>query len=763
MSTKFIKSKFWVEDIKEEMMAEVPISVVEPWQKDKELKYVGKPESRKDAYDKVSGTAEYTFDKSFSQIAVAKTLRSPYPNAVIKKIDVSEAIKNKNVLGILTPDNCKDNDWYSGTSKLLDKKVRYNGDEIACIVAETEQDAEEALRLIKIEYEILPHVTDLEKAKLDTAAKINDHELKPREYNRGNLEEGLKEADIIVEDKFSTSVAVHNPLEPHCSVVKWDGEKLLVFDSTQGIWAVRDTVASQLGIPASNVRVIKKYMGGGFGGKLECGKYTVMAALLSKKIGRPVKIVLDRKEMNQAVGNRPSSVQELKIGAKKDGSITAISHNAYGTAGAFPGSAGCSWPARSLYKCPNMKLVDTTYYINAGKDRPFRAPGHVQGTFAFESIIDEAAEKLGMDPIEFRVKNFTAVDPDWNGPYTSKLLREAYIAGADKIRWKENRKKAGFGGGIVKTGYGMASQIWWGGGAPPSYAILKLNWDGSAELVSGTQDIGTGTYTILAQIVAEVLEIPTRKINVVLGDTGVCPFGAMSGGSMTAPSVGPAARDAAEKMLSKLKSAAAAILELSEDKLEYSEGVFSSKDDRSKTADFSKLFGHFREGVLVTQGAREANPEGYAINTFGAQFAKVDVNTLTGKVCVKHVVAAHDIGRVLNRKTLNNQFHGGIMMGLGFALLEERVIDNYTGKLLTTNLLDYKLPTIIETPEIDVIIVSEEDNKVNNIGAKGIGEPAMIPTAGAIANAVYNAIGVRIKDLPITPDKVLNALASKNN
>ncbi|MEJ2637306.1 MAG: molybdopterin-dependent oxidoreductase, partial [Calditrichia bacterium] len=488
------------------------------------------------------------------------------------------------------------------------------------------------------------------------------------------------------------------------------------------------------------------------------GKYTVMAALLARQTGRPVRITLDRKEMNLAVGNRPDSLQKLKVGAKKDGTLTAMHHYSYGAAGAYPSGAGCSWPFRSVYQCPNVSVEEYSVFINAGKARPFRAPGHVQGTFGMDSIIDEMAEKIGMDPLEFRLKNYAEKDQVWGLPYTSKLLRQAYRQGAEAIGWHRRQNPAGSAKGPLKRGIGMASQIWWGGGGPPAYATLKLNRDGSVQVISGTQDIGTGTYTFIAQVAAEVLELPLEKIEVLLGDTAACPYGPSSGGSTTAPSISPAVRDAAEQMKAKLLSGGAAILEVPETQLQYSNGIISSVKDKSKSLEIGEVVRKMHERVLVVTGARSANPEGYLINSFGAQFAEVEVDTETGKVQVIKIVAAHDIGRTLNRKTLENQFHGGIMQGLSYALMEERVMDRYTGKVLTTNLHDYKIPTIMDTPEIEVIIVSEGDPMISNTGVKGIGEPAIIPTAAAIANAVKNAIGIRMKSLPMTPDKVLMAL-----
>ena len=762
MSTKVIKSKYFIEQEQAERVAEVSTDEIEQWPANEKLKVIGKPVIRKDAYDKVSGSATFTFDIDLPRMCYAKVIRSPHPHAKIENINSSKAEKLVGVLGIIHHKNIPEIKWYYGTSVLFDPEVRYQGDEIACVAAESEKIAEEAISLIEVEYEILPFVTDPTKSMQPDSPKVhswgNITGDNPELLERGDIEKGFQEADEIVEEKFETQVVVHNPAEPHCSVANWDGDKLTLWDSTQAIFGVRDAVAASLGISSSNVRVVKKFMGGGFGSKLEAGKHSVMAALLAKNIGRPVKISLDRKEQNLAVGNRPSSYQTLKIGAKKDGTLTAIKHVSYGAVGAYPGNASCGWPVATMYKCDNVYSEERSVLTNTGRSRPLRAPGHVQGFFALESIMDDLAEKIGMDPLEFRMKNDIDVDQVFNVPYTSKRLKEAYQKGAELIGWEKRNKIAGSGEGQIKKGIGMASQIWWGGGGPPAYATLKLNRDGSVNVFAGTQDLGTGTYTFIAQVAAEVLQIPIEKIEVTIGDTETCPYCNLSGGSLTAPSVSPAVRDAAEKMKSKLISGAAAILEVPEDQLIYLQAEIVSQTDSSKKLSISDVVRQMRETVLVTTGSRNANPEGYTINSFGAQFAEVEVNMLTGKVKVLKIVAAHDIGRTLNKKTLENQFHGGIIQGLGYALFEERLVDENTGKVLTTNLSTYKLPTIMEMPDIKIVIVSDNDPLISNTGVKGCGEPAIIPTAGAIANAVYNSIGVRMKSLPITPDKILNAL-----
>jgi len=763
MARKIKKSRFFFEENFIETIGEVSQNKYKPLKNNEKLKYLGKKISRIDGYDKASGTAVFTFDIDLPGITYAKTLRSPYANAKIKNIDDSKARKLKGVYEIIHYKNAPKIKWYYGSSFLFDQHVRYEGDEVACVVADSEELAEKAIGLISVEYEILPHATRAEEAMRN---KVKIHKSgnivrgKPGTYERGDINKGFEEADLVFEDEFSTEVAIHNPTEVHCSVVNWEGDKLIVWDSTQAVFGVRNSLAQSLGIPESNIRVIKKYMGGGFGSKLEAGKYTVMAALLAQKIGKPVKIALDRRENNLAVGNRPDSVQKLKGGVKSDGTLTALSHYSYSSVGAYPAGGGCSWPLRTMYKCPNVKVEEYSVYTNTGRGRPFRAPGHVQGIFALDSFMDELAEKIGMDPLEFRLKNYTKIDQVSGRPYSTKLLKECYKKGAKKIDWNKRNKIPGSGKGYLKRGIGMASQIWWGGGGPPAYVTLKLNQDGSVNILAGTQDLGTGTYTFIAQVAAEILEIPIENIDVTIGDTDVVPYGPGSGGSTTAPSIAPAVRDAAEQMKKKLFSGAAAILNVEQNEINYNSGKFYSKKDKKELIGINKIIRKMHERVLVTTGAREANNDNYMVQSFGAQFAEVEVDTLIGNVKVLKIVAAHDIGRTLNRQTLENQFHGGILQGLGFALMEEQIVDEYTGKILNANMHDYKMPTIYDVPEIEVVIVSEGDKIANNMGVKGIGEPAIIPTAGAIANAVYNAIGVRIKSLPLTPDKIIDSLYS---
>ncbi len=758
---KIIRARHFVEEALSESLAEVPVRANLP--ADSEGSGVlGRPLPRLDAREKIAGVARYTFDLRYPRMLHARILRSPYPHARVLSIDSARAEALPGVLAVIHHFNAPEIPWYED-SLLFDPHLRYAGDEVACLAAETEQQAGEALALIRVQYQELAFEIDPLRAAVEGSPVYHAHGRlsggRVSRYRRGDPEAGFAAAELVVEGEFRTQVAVHNPEEPHCSVARWVGERLLVDDSTQAVYGVRECLAEALGLPESRVEVRSPYMGGGFGSKLEAGKHTVMAALLAGRTGRPVRIALDRREQNLCVGNRPDSVQQLKIGAGRDGVLTALSAVTHGSAGAYSASASCCWPLMTLYACENVEAAQHSVHTNAGRARPFRAPGHVQGTFALESLLDELAERLELDPLDLRIRNHAERDQVYRIPYTSKKLLEAYELGAERFGWRRLHRPAGSDTGALVRGVGLASQIWWGGGGPPAGATLKLNGDGSLRIQAGTQDLGTGTRTILAQTAAEVLELPLERIGVELGDTTSGPYCPLSGGSMTAPSVAPAVLDAARQLRSALLEAGSAIFERPEGDLSYGLGAVHLKEDPARCRTIGELLGELRENTLVRTGLRAANPEGRIVQSFGVQFAEVEVDTLTGRVRVLRIVAAHDIGRILNRRLLENQFEGGIMQGISYALHEERVMDEHTGRVLNPNLLDYSMATTFDLPEIEVLTVPHEDLEANSLGLKGCGEPPIIPTAAAVANAFYNATGLRIRSLPLSPDRVLHALS----
>jgi xanthine dehydrogenase YagR molybdenum-binding subunit len=732
------------------------------WEPDAALKYVGKKMSRVDGAERVSGKAQYTADIQLPGMLYGKILRSPYAHARIKKIDTRRAEKVRGVRAVLTFQNIPQIPFWAGLSFILDPTVRFIGDEVACVIAEEEEVCSDALEEVAVEYEPLPFVWDPEEALKAEAPKVhpkgNLYRGSPDVYQRGNLEQGLAEAEVVVEDTFRTQTALHNSMEVHGSVAQWEGDQLVVWDSTQNIFGVRAQAAQLLNLPLHRVRVIKQFMGGGFGSKNSMGKYTVLAALGAKLTGQPVKVILDREEENLAAGNRPGSVQYLKLGAKRDGRLTALSLKAVCAAGAYvlypPAIGG---PARQLYQCPHVKTEQYTVFTNTGPLSAFRGPGYVEGTFALESLLDELAAALGLDPLEIRLKNYAGSNQTTGLPYSTKRLREAYERGASLIGWKERSKGET---GARRRGWGMASQIWGGSGGPPAYALVKVNPDGSATVISGTQDLGTGTRTVLTQVAAEELGVPAERITVQIGDTELCPFAPISAGSMTVPSVGPAVRFAAHDAREQMLEIAAQALEVPRDSLAIREGILESP--RLKTpVPLKDVLSDLRNFMIVGRGGRAPNPEDAHVNTFGAQFVELEVDTRTGEVKIDRVVAVHDSGRVLNPLTISSQIEGGILQGLGFALTEQRIVDERFGAVVNSNLEDYKVLTQPDVPDMIPEMVDLPDPLANNLGVKGVGEPPIIPTAAAVANAVATALGVRIKDLPLTRQKILGALRGK--
>lgn len=732
------------------------------WSREHQFSIVGKEQTRIDATERVTGSAKFTHDIQLPGMLYAKALRSPIPSAKIKSIDTSRAEALPGVRAILTSDNTEV-EWRMGMTKLFDKKIRYAGDEIACVVADSEEICLDALELIEVEYDEQPFVINPIKAQEEGAPKLHESGNvfggEPEIYERGELAKGLNEADVVVEGTYQTQFALHNCMETHGSVAHWEGDMLTIYDSTQHIYGVRDAMAHYLGLSRDKVRVIKRYMGGGFGSKNSAGKYSAIAAIAAKRTGRPVKMLMDRREENIAMGNRAASIHEMKVGAKADGTLTAIEHKVTMNLGAFAAwLAGCTGPSRRTYKCPNLRAIEAGVFTNLGPFAAFRAPGYVEGTFALESIIDELAAKLEIDPLELRKKNYAEIDPITGKEFTTKGLMQAYQRGAELIDWANREEfKKNHSTVTKKVGFGMASQIWGGSGGPPAYAMLKINGDGSAVVITGTQEIGTGVKTALAVIAAEVLNFPLEKISVELGDTQSGVYAPLSAGSMTLASVGPAVRVAAEDARNQLLSVGSQILDVSLEDLIIEDGEFvnTAKGDREPV---SKIYEQLQNFQIIGKGARGPNTDEKIVATFGAQFAQVEVDIETGRVHVQKIVAVHESGRIINPLATRSQLEGGIIQAIGFALSEQRFDDERYGLVLNPSLETYKVPTAQDVPEIVTEMVDVADTEVNNIGSKGVGEPPIIPTAAAIANAVADATGIRFTQLPLSPDRVLNEL-----
>ncbi|MBP1607096.1 MAG: hcrA, partial [Acidobacteria bacterium] len=525
------------------------------------------------------------------------------------------------------------------------------------------------------------------------------------------------------------------------------------------VFGVRSEVAASLEMPLAKVRVIGHYMGGGFGSKLEAGKYTVIAALLAKAAGRPVKLFITREESFLCVGNRPPNSITVKAGVRKDGTLTALQWTNIGSSGAYPDGSSTGYLARDLYRCPNVLVEETDVFINAGRARAMRAPGFPQGAWALEQMMDELAEAIGMDPVAFRLKNVPDVSQvRGNMPFTSTGLARCLSDGAEAFGWKAGRARPR-GAGPVVRGVGVAACMWGWNGDPRATAILKFFGDGSASLTFGASDIGTGTKTVMAMVVAEELGIPLDRIALEHADTGTTPFTVGSGGSQTILVSAPAVRSAALDVKRQILQMAAEQLKVDAVSLTLTGGEIRGGPAPLLLKDLERLQ---EQEVVVGVGSREPHPPGKVALPFAVHFAEVEVDTRTGEVRLLRLLGTHDSGRVMSRLTFDNQVFGGMTMGIGFGMTEARVIDRNTGRVVSANWHDYKLPTAMDVPpEMTCMPIDPHDTECNSVGSKGLGEPATIPTAAAIANAVYHATGVRVTDTPINPVQLVRLLATR--
>jgi xanthine dehydrogenase YagR molybdenum-binding subunit len=733
-------------DLKE-ITVPIPDADPKPWDGKDDLKYIGKKIPRIDGTYKTTGRAKYTYDIKVQGMIYGKIVRSPYPAAMVTKIDSSQAQKLPGVRAIVP---AKDE---------LPFPVRFAGQDVVAIAADTEHLAEEAANLVKIDYDQKPFSVELEEAMKENAPPVyfNDDdkdrmknlcqpEVSPEDGTTKEVDKILNASDHKVEATYRTQVQTHSTMETHGVVAKWDEGRITIWASTQGTFTVRNQVADHFGIQKSNVRVITKFMGGGFGSKLKADTYTMLAVKLARESKKPVRMMLSRKDDHLTTGNRPDSLQTVTVGASKDGKITAIKLKSFGTAGVGRG-ADVGSPARLIYDVEKHFTEEADVYTNAGPSAPFRAPGHPQGVFAFEQTIDDLAYKAGIDPLELRIKNSAS----------DKVRQIEYKIGAEKSGWSKRNPKPGSDTGVIKSGMGMANSLWYYIYAPGTHISLRVNDDGSVHLRSGVQDIGGGIVTPMAMIVAEELGLKPSDIKMTIGDTefGLAPS---SGGSQTTSGVTPAVRNAAYSAKQRLLQIAAELMEAENGNVQIGDGgVFSTRDSK-KQMTWKEVTAEIPGGQFSVTGERMADyyqTERWKIS--GVQFAEVAVDTGTGSIKVKRMVAVHDCGRPMNRLTIENQINGGIIQGVSYALYENRILDRNTGVMVNPNLENYKIAGAQEVPVIESHIIDLNLGQ-SSTGAIGIGEPATIPTAAAIANAVYHAIGVRIREMPMTPSVVLKAL-----
>lgn len=690
---------------------------------------------RLDGLAKASGRAKYPSDQRPDGVLFAVMLYSPYAHAKVKSIDTSAAEKLPGVKAVTAIAK-------EGTT------LRYEGDDIAAAAAETEEQARDAVRAIKVEYEILPHVVTEPQAMAEGAPEIfrGGNVRKGRSQIEGKPDEAMAKADVVIEGTYSLPVITHVCLEPHGLTAKWDGpDKLTVWASTQAVQVVAGELADAFGIPTANVTVLTDYMGGGFGSKFGADVWGRTAAELAKKSGRPVTLFLDRVQEHLAAGNRPSASGKIRVGASKDGRIVAMVAETHGTGGARGGS---NFPLPYVYNVPARSRTHSEVFVNCGGARAMRAPGHPQGCALMEAVLDDLAEKIGMDPIELRLKNLGATD------FHTPIYEAELKLGAELIGWREKRKPRGQNGaGPVRTGLGVALHQWGGGGTQDKKVNCTINPDGSVELKSATQDLGTGIRTVLAIIAAEVLGLKPTDIISNIGNS-TFPPGQASGGSTTTPSMAPPCLDAATKARDAMFKKIAPTVQATPEDLSLKNGqLYVRGEPTMGWKDACRKLG--MASISETGGAGEGLASS---GVGGCQFAEVTVDVETGVVRVKKIVAIQDSGLIIDRLTWETQVYGGVIMGLNYGLFEERIMDPGTGVMLNPDLELYKLAGASDIPEIIVRAYEPPDQKAR--GVIGVGEPPTIGTAAAIANAVTNAIGVRVAEWPMTPRNVLNALAT---
>lgn len=765
---------------------------------DRELTVVGKSLNRSGALEKVTGQAKYAGDIKLPGMLYGKTLHCPHPRARIVKIDASRAEALPGVHAVLTKENTPKGwrtTWYRVSELALPEVITHEGVEVAAVAADDITIAQKALDLIDVEYEVLKPMLDAEQTlKNPPLPLIADEEYpgremfdrKPYVIKRGDLEKGFGEADVIVEDVYTTQVSHHGTIQTRSCIADWDGRNLTVWDAVQGVWNAKLALADSLGLHPDNVRVIVKYLGGGFGSKAWSQRITYFAAKLSMVTGKPVRMERTRAEEFVNHSRRYDITMYLKMGAKKDGTLTAIQQRAVVNAGAAAAKENyyqmqVIWHTSNLHACPNVYLEQIGVYTNKQITGPTRSPMNMQAIFALESHMDRMAVELGMDPYAFRMKNYATYQTvgydaardaseqvksfEARIPYSSKILDQCMKLAIDGIGWEKRKSLKQLPETTKKRGVGMASYlVMQGVGLIPytAEATVVIRHDGAIDLCVGVVDIGGGQQTVLPMLAAEELGVEIGDVNVIIGDTEGTPYGPSCHASRCTPEMGPAIVQAAAQARQQLFELAGPLLGAKVEEIRSRNGRIYVKSNPSNALPFRTACAKIDvKAPIIGKGSRAPNPAEPMMATFGAQAVELEVDTQTGRVEILKVAAAQDFGRAINPKLCVSQVYGGIEFGVGYTLMEEGLYDPRTGKLLTSNLHQYRMPTALDYPPSDVYLTEVEDPYFA-YSAKGAGENTNAPTPAAIRNALYDALGIWFNDLPITPDKILMAINAKN-
>lgn len=702
-----------------------------------ERQVLGTGVKRLDGALKVSGRAKYSYDRNLPGLLHAKILRSPHAHAMIVSLDLEPAERMPGVVAAII-------------QKGPGSELFYAGDEIAAVAAETEEAARDALRAIQVKYQILPHV-----ASEGEALRLGGKSVKtPNKQESGDPEKALEEAEVTIEGSYGAPVITHVCLETHGLVAHWPSDsELVVYASTQGVGATAGALQGEFkDVPNLKVTCETPYMGGGFGSKFGPDVQGVLAAKLAQKAKRPVKLMLERDEEHVAGGNRPSAYAKVKAGADKEGKLSGFIAETWGTGG---NSRGANFPLPYVYAPAAFRRTHTDVVINAGDARAMRAPGHPQGALVMEQVMDDLADALGMDPVEFRIKNLPTTNKTFQTLeiiYTRELM-----LGAERIGWFEKRHGRGDKTpGPIKRGLGCALGTW-GGGAGASQASCEVHPDGRVVVSCGTQDLGTGTTTIVPMVAAEILGLEVADVTGRIGSSAYPPSGA-SGGSTTIGGVSASVAVSSQKALRRVFEKAAPALGVTADDLEAEGRRVYVRAEPSRGLSWKQACALLGQEVVKESADKDEGRGMTSQGVGGAQFAEVSVDIETGRVRLERLVAVADCGLVVNRLLCESQVYGGVIGGINYGLYEDRRLDAATGLQVNPDMDWYRLLRTSDLPEIEVHLLDYPER-----GVIGIGEPPTIPTAAAIANAVANAIGVRASSLPITPRRVLDALAGQKS
>jgi xanthine dehydrogenase YagR molybdenum-binding subunit len=733
------------------------------------MRYIGKEMRRVDGLAKVTGRAKYAAEFDLPNTATGYLLCSTIAKGAITRMDTRAAESAPGVLKVLSHLNLPDDleprakdPEDKGFFPFKSAQIHFSGQPVALVIAETFEQARCASRLIEVDYHSENSSTEI-RPLLASARATNPKNAPPE---RGNFQQGFDSAPIQLELEYHIPIEHHHPIEPHGAIAFWNHGKLTIFDKTQNVYQLRDRMAGLFQMKPENVEVIALFIGGAFGSCLDIHSYAPLVAIAAREIQRPVRLSYSRRQMATGHGYRPETWQQIAIAAKKTGELTALSHRLVLNRSTYEDySEDFLMVARMIYRCPNVKTLFQNVVTDLQTPAAMRAPGAVSQMFALECAMDELAYALEIDPLKLRLINYSEIDPESGKPFSSKALRECYRLGAEKFGWHHRKPEPrSMRDGELLVGWGTATGIWPAMQMTAS-AQVTLHLDGTAHVTSATTDIGPGTYTVMTIIAAEHLGIAAENVKFELGDSRF-PKAPAQGGSWTTASVGSAIHGAAQAIKAKLlalanEAADSPFVGADLDGITMLDGELSLASNSTKSVKIADLM---RSHGLVElsethESAPSAEREKYTCIAHGAQFVEVKVDPQLGTVKVSRVIEVTACGKIINPKTSHSQEIGGVIWGIGMALEEATEIDHRYGRMMNASLESYHLPVNADVHSIETIFVEEEDQIVNPLGVKGMGELGLVGIPAAIANAVYHATGVRVRDLPITADKLIGKIA----